>query len=423
MMTKNILSQDEQPFKIPNHWQWTILDGIANWGSGGTPSKKHSEYYSGDIHWIKTGELNNDYIYDSEDKITLDGLKNSSAKLYPINTVIVAMYGATVGKVGILGIEAATNQACACAICNSNIHFKYLFYYLISQKDTFILISRGTAQPNISQSIIKNYSIPLPPLDEQKRIVEIIDSLFEKLDRAKAIAQNVVDGYELRRSKILHDAFTGQLTNSNIDDWQNVKWLSCIKKMQNGVSKRIGDEGKETIVLRLCDLKGFEINLSNARKISLTDSEQENYLLHKNDVLMIRVNGSKGNVGKQILITNSNEMAFCDHLIRIQFNENVLPKYMTYLSQHTTYKNYILKNVISTAGQYTISRKRMTDLDILIPTLEEQKEIVERLDSLLTKELQTKELAENVLNTIEKMKKKILGMAFRGLLTQNIQLG
>ena len=178
---------------LPSNWRLTKLGDVAKWGSGGTPSRKKAEYYRGNIPWIKTGELNDAYIFDTEEKITSEALNNSSAKIYPKNSVVIAMYGATIGKAGILGIEAAMNQACACAVCSSEIYFKYLFYYAISRKENFIKIAHGGAQPNISQEIIRDFPIPLPPLSEQKRIVARLDSLFEKLDAAAEILQVVLN--------------------------------------------------------------------------------------------------------------------------------------------------------------------------------------------------------------------------------------
>lgn len=119
----------EWPYKLPENWCWTRMQEIAQWGSGGTPSRKVSEYYNGDISWVKTGELNDDYIFETEEHITQEAISHSSAKIYPTDTVVIAMYGATIGKVGILGIPAATNQACACAIVKPSTDYKYLFYY------------------------------------------------------------------------------------------------------------------------------------------------------------------------------------------------------------------------------------------------------------------------------------------------------
>lgn len=130
-----LVPESEQPYKVPKNWCWTRMENIAQWGSGGTPSRKIPEYYNGDIPWIKTGELNDDYIFETEEHITQEAIFHSSAKLFPENTVAIAMYGATIGKVGILGIAATTNQACACGVSNLLVNYKYLFYYARSQKD------------------------------------------------------------------------------------------------------------------------------------------------------------------------------------------------------------------------------------------------------------------------------------------------
>lgn len=256
-----LVSKEEQPYKIPNNWCWTRLENIAEWGSGGTPSRKRKEYYNGNIPWIKTGELNNGYIFNSEEKITELGLKNSSAKLYPINTVIIAMYGATIGKVGILSIEATTNQACACAIVNKNILFKYVFHYLIYQKEAFINKSKGGAQPNLSQEIIKKHEIPLPPINEQQRIVNRIESLFVKLDRAKELIENTLAQFEQNKMAILHKAFTGELTakwrkenNIDLSSWKKCELKEVFKvvkdkynpQTENQIVNYIGLENIET---------------------------------------------------------------------------------------------------------------------------------------------------------------------------------
>ena len=180
-----LVPAEEQPYEVPENWVWVRLESVASWGSGGTPSRKHEEYYNGDILWIKTGELNNGWIYDTEEKITDEGLKKSSAKLFPPYSVLIAMYGATIGKVAILGVPATTNQACACAVCNQSLLYMYLFYYCISQKNVFIEKGKGGAQPNISQIILKQHPIPLPPLSEQQRIVERIEELFAKLTKQR----------------------------------------------------------------------------------------------------------------------------------------------------------------------------------------------------------------------------------------------
>ena len=150
--------------------------------SGGTPSRGRKDYYGGNIPWVKTGELQNNLLVDTEEKITKLGLENSSAKLYPKGSLLIAMYGATIGKTAKLGIDATTNQACAVLfnIDNKQVLTDYLWIYLQSQTDNFKAMAYGGAQPNINAGIIANYPIPLPPLYVQNEIVEHITRLRKK---------------------------------------------------------------------------------------------------------------------------------------------------------------------------------------------------------------------------------------------------
>ena len=146
--------------------------------SGGTPSRKHQEYYQGGtIPWVKTGDLKEKYLFDTDEKITNRGLENSSARLYPIDTVLLAMYGATIGAASILKIEAATNQACAAFEKCDNVLPEYLYAFLESQRSRFIKDAVGGAQPNISAGYLKQIDMPLLPLDEQCRIAAVLDKV------------------------------------------------------------------------------------------------------------------------------------------------------------------------------------------------------------------------------------------------------
>lgn len=179
-VTKNI--DDEIPFDIPDNWCWCRLETIGDWKSGSTPSRRNSSYYGGNIPWIKTGDLNNGYITDISETITQNALLETGVKLVPKNTVLIAMYGATLGKVGITTCEATTNQAC-CACCNPiAVSEKYLFYFLQSKKIYFEGIAVGGAQPNISKEKIVASLIPIPPLSEQNKIVDTILKLNSEFD-------------------------------------------------------------------------------------------------------------------------------------------------------------------------------------------------------------------------------------------------
>ena len=171
---------EEIPFEIPNNWIWTRMGQIGDWGAGSTPQRGNQDYYGGNILWLKTGELNNDIVYDTEEKITQRAFQDCSLRMNKIGDVLIAMYGATIGKLAIVGKELTTNQAC-CGCTPYVVYNWFLFYFLMASRDSFIKKGEGGAQPNISRVKLVEHLIPLPPLNEQKRIVKRIETLFEQL--------------------------------------------------------------------------------------------------------------------------------------------------------------------------------------------------------------------------------------------------
>ena len=178
---KKCLDITEQiPFEIPENWVWTRLGQIGDWGAGSTPQRGNANYYNGNILWLKTGELNNGIVYDTEEKITQKAFQDCSLRINRIGDVLIAMYGATIGKLAVVGKELTTNQAC-CGCTPYLIYNWYLFYFLMASRDTFIKKGEGGAQPNISRVKLVEHLIPLPPIKEQQRIVAQIEKLFEQL--------------------------------------------------------------------------------------------------------------------------------------------------------------------------------------------------------------------------------------------------
>lgn len=179
---KEICIDDELPFEVPCSWTWARLGSIGQWGSGTTPSKSNPDYYNkGTIPWLLTGDLNNSIITEVPNKITELALEKTSVKLNPIGSVLIAMYGATIGKLGILSVESTTNQACCACNVYKPFYNKYLFYFLMANKTNFTKQGEGGAQPNISKKKIINTLIPIPPLNEQYRIVDKLISIEDFL--------------------------------------------------------------------------------------------------------------------------------------------------------------------------------------------------------------------------------------------------
>ena len=174
---------EDIPFMIPDSWVWCRMGAIGIWGAGSTPSKGNPDYYGGNVLWLRTGELNNSVVYDTEIKITQKALEECSLRINKVGDVLIAMYGATIGKVAIVGKEMTTNQAC-CACTPIGVFNRYLFYFLMASQQYFIKIGEGGAQPNISREKLISYLIPIPPIAEQIRIVETLKTLFNKIKDA-----------------------------------------------------------------------------------------------------------------------------------------------------------------------------------------------------------------------------------------------
>ena len=188
-------------------WTETTLGDVATWGSGGTPKSGEPAYYDGDIPWCVIGDLTEGEVFLTEKCITSEGLKNSSAKIVEPGAVMIAMYGASIGRTGIVGQPMATNQAIAFAYpSGETLENRFLLSFLQTQKSQFVEAGQGAAQPNISQTVLKAWPILLPPLDEQKRIVEIVSSMDDVI---QATEQAVADAKNLR-SGLLSGLLSGE---------------------------------------------------------------------------------------------------------------------------------------------------------------------------------------------------------------------
>lgn len=410
-----LVSEEEQPYKIPENWVWTRLGGVFEWGSGGTPSRKEKENFEGKIPWFKTGELNNEYLYDSEERITQRALDNSSAKLYPPNTVIMAMYGATIGKLGILSVDGTTNQACACAKPNKYVLVKYLFFYLMSRKEDFKKKGKGGAQPNISQEIIKEYKFPLPPFHEQQRIVDRIESLFSKLDEAKEKIQMSLDSFENRKSAILYKAFSGELTK---------KW-----REENGIKFDEWEElNLDSVINRVNEKFDPQDNESNYKYIGLEHLEKNNGIIgygSSEEVKSIKSVFRKGNIlyGRLRPYLNKHDIAkfdgICSTDILVYSNkENCISEYVNFLMDTIGFIEFAVKNSKG-INLPRVSDKSLSQYRFLLPPLEEQKEIVRILDTIFDKEEDIQQLID-LIEKINLMKNSILARAFRGELGTNL---
>ncbi len=420
-------------YEIPENWSWATLGSIVTIHRGVTYKKDQVvENNSNACLILRGGNLTEDTII-FEDNVYVDKSIIQSKHYIKKNDIIIVSSTGSKTVIGraVLSDKDLENVAFGAFLTvvrvNQEFNEKYcgLFFKTLQYRNTIRELVNGTNINNLKNGYIENMPFPLPPNDEQQRIVDTIESLFSKLDRARGILQTAIESFENRKFAIFHRAFKGELTAKwreengvSFDSWEKKQFNEVISSTQNGISKRTGD-GYPTVVLRLADIGDNGLLTNDLRMINLSTAEQEKFRLLQNSVLMIRVNGSRSNVARQIIIQEDTPFTFCDHFIRIIYNSDVvITKYMVYFSLTSDYKNYISTNMVSSAGQNTISRKGLSGLSIPVPTLAEQTEIVRILDTLLTNEQQAYDLY-NSIEQIDLMKKSILARAFRGKLGTN----
>jgi len=422
--------EDEIPFELPEGWAWTRLGGIGNWQSGATPSRHHLEYYGGSIPWLKTGDLNDGFINSVSEYITKEGFNNSSVVLNPVGSVLIAMYGATIGKLGITNIEVTTNQAC-CACLPIIIINHYLFYFLMYQKKYFIEKAVGGAQPNISKEKIVATLFPVPPLREQKELVSMINKLISKIDSIASCKNEIENIIAITKSRILDLAIRGKLVPQDPNDEPASVLLERIRAEKEELIKqgKIKRDKKKSVIFKGEDnsyyLKTGELvesledwafeelpdswsvcclgelcDYGNCTNVNTADIADSAWILDLEDiekdsgVILQKVRQDERNAGStkhrfhkgQVLYSKlrpylnkvvlADEDGYCtSEILPLEFERNILPQYARYFLMSQTFLRYANK------CSYGVKMPRLGTADgkkaiISVPPVKEQKRIV-----------------------------------------------
>ena len=391
----------EVPFEVPDGWCWCYLNSIGRWQSGATPSRGVKAYYGGTIPWLKTGDLNDDYVKDIPERITDKALKETSVKLNPEGSVLIAMYGATIGKVGILTYPATTNQACCACSELCGVDNRYLFYFLISHKDEFIRQAGGGAQPNISKEIIVNTPMPVPPIEEQKRIVYEIEKWFriiKVIDDSELSIRAVTDTC---KAKILDLAIHGKLVPQDQNDEPAIELLRRINPdftpsdnlhygtelpdgwqlchIQDIASAELGktldrlkNTGEEKSYLCTLNVKWEAFDLSTIKTIRIEASEKERYAVRPGDLLVCE----GGDVGRSAIWTEQGEIYYQNALHRIRFKtQDTCQEFFLYVLRN--YKDRgIIDDVCKGVTIKHFTGQVLRSLELPFPPVKEQARIV-----------------------------------------------
>lgn len=419
-----LISKEEEPYKIPDNWCWTYFRNVFFIENG--YAFKKTEYKKNGIPLIRISNIENGRV-TIKDCVYVNLLeKNEENYIIENGDLIIALSGATTGKNGVysLSVKAYLNQRIGnIKIRNKNtIINKYRNYYVALINAEILNLAYGGAQPNISPKIIETIKIPIAPLKEQQKIVDKIDFLFGKLDKAKDLIQNTLDKFEQNKMAILHKAFSGELTanwrkehNIELSTWQEKTIDEVCNSLKYGTAKKSKEKGS-VVVLRMGNLQSGEIDWSN---LMYTDDKDDidKYLLKKGDVLFNRTNSSEL-VGKTSIYRGEYPAIYAGYLIKLDYGKDIIGEYLNYVMNSTKAKKYC--NLVKSDGvnQSNINAKKIGAFKIPVPTIEEQQEIVNILNNLLEKCNKVKILEEQ-LTKIELLKKSILAKAFRGELGTN----
>ena len=406
------------PNNLPLNWCECKLGDVFKTSSGGTPSRKETSYYGGDIPWLKSGELNDGIISEAEEFITKEGLENSSAKIFPKGSILLALYGATVGKIGILDFDSATNQAVCCIYSNPYFDKNLLFYYLLSQRKHLINQGKGGAQPNISQDIVKNLVLPLPPMAEQERIVEKIEALFADIDEGVENLKTAQAQIKQYRQSVLKSAFEGKLYKTT--EWKETQLKNIIDSSQIGVVRSTGEQSTQKVGIPYVKMNNITLdgmfNINNIVYVQASSDEIKKYSLKNGDILF-NTRNSYELVGKNAIVYNINKpMIYNNNLMRIRTKSQIDSKFLVYQMNSTKFKNCIKRVKKATTNICALYSKDIFPILINIPTLLEQQRIVEEIEKRFTVADELEKTINDGLEKAKQLKQSILKKAFSGQL-------
>jgi type I restriction enzyme S subunit len=434
------------------------IDEIAETTSGGTPNRTVSAYYGGEIPWIKSGELNDDLIEDSEEYITEEGLKNSSAKIYPKGTLVIALYGATVGKTGILGIEAASNQAvCAVIPKSAEMSKNFLFWFLRHKRQDFLRDSFGGAQPNISQKILRETLVPIPsleiqnkvclfleivekrqrgyehlelpslpsPLDEQRRIVARIEELAAKVEEARGLRRQSVEyGLPSLRNGIFRKAFQGKFLDYSTNEFPKDELSSIGKWVRLGdICSLITDGTHQTptytekgmMFLSAQNIKPYRFMPENYKYVSYEDylAYTARNKVQKGDILITRVGAG---IGEVAMVDQDIDFAIYVSLGHIRAIQDFVytPYLVHWLNSPAGVAQSREKILGKGHSQGNLNLNLIRQFLVPLPPLSEQHRIVVYLDDLQAKVDALKRLQAETAAELDALLPSILDKAFKG---------
>lgn len=420
-----LVPEAEWPYRVPGNWCWTTVDKIATVVTGKTPSKKCSEYYGDKLPFFKPADLDagrhvvkaSEYLSDKGKEIV---------KIIPAQSIAVCCIG-TIGKSGFLEIEGTTNQQ-----INSVIpQFNSLYQYYFINTEFFINQLWGKASATtisiVNKSKMESCYVPLAPFAEQQRIVDCIENLFAKLDKAKEKAQAVVYSFEQRKSSILHKAFTGELTKQwrksrgmGMDSWERVSLSEVCKVNPKKIETKDLPDDLEVSFFPMSALSEVYGEITNPQTKPLKEVKTGFTNFSEGDVVFAKItpcmeNGKSAVIGRLV-----NDIGYgTTEFYVLRCSGKLYNRYLYHLVRDKHFRDEAKSVMTGAVGQQRVPKSFLEKYPLYLPSMPEQEEICRVLDEMFAKERKVKNFSENVIKQIDVIKKSILARAFRGELGTN----
>jgi type I restriction enzyme S subunit len=373
--------------EFDGEWESKKLGEVADISSGGTPSRNNQNYWNGNIPWVSTSLIDFNKIEETEEYITKEGLKNSSAKLFPVGTLLMAMYGQgkTRGKIAILNIEASTNQACGAIITNSkSLNSSFAFQNLSKRYDEIRDLSNQGGQENLSGGILKGIDITLPTLAEQIKIVSFLNAVDDKLN---ALKQKKILLKEYKKG-VMQKIFSQELRfkddkGNKYPNWEERK-LGDIGETYNGLTGKTKEHfgnGKPYIQYKqIFDDSKIDILRFELVEISLT--EKQNKVVF-GDVFFTVSSETPNEIGTaSVLLNNVEELYLNSFCFGYRASQLTLSPYFSrYLFRNELFRNQIIK-LAQGSTRFNMSKVQLMKLNVNLPCIEEQTKIANFLSAI-----------------------------------------
>lgn len=374
---------------VPGEWRWTTLGEVGRWSSGGTPKSGVARYYGGPHLWAGIGDLTDGVIDTTDRTITDAGLVESSAKLVPPGALLVAMYGGgSIGKLGITRFPMATNQAIACCQPHDDVATKWLFYWLMLCRPDLIRAGKGGAQDNISQTILKGWPVPIPPIAEQQAIVDVVDSMLSRLLAAHAGVGSCAERAFHGERAVVEACLRGDL-GGDVSSWEVRSLGELATTVRNGGHWKAPEAQPPGVpILRIGAVRPMRLNAGERGYIRATVAEDEldKFTVRDGSLLFTRYNGNPRLVGACALAGNSAAgMLHPDKLIRVDLEDYVLPAWVELAAAGGMTRRHIDRHVKTTAGQAGIAGRDIKTAPVPLPDPETQRVLAARVNAIVTK--------------------------------------